>query len=498
MLRRSLWICLLAFLALPVQAQPADALGRAIDAVLDDDTFSNAHWGALVVDLTTGGVLYRRNEGKSFTPASNTKLYTTAAALDQLGPDYRYRTVLYADGNVVGGVLRGNLIVRGAGDPAIGGRFTDGDRTATFRAWADSLRARGITRVEGDLIGDDDLFDDTPLGYGWSWDDETYWYAAEVGALSFNDNNVDVAIDGRGVGEPGRVSWEPAGTDYIRVVNRTLTVPASERIDEGYARARGTNTLVLSSRVPAGRTDHESLTITNPTRFFVHVLREVLLAEGVLVEGRPVDVDDLSIRPDYAAPGLRRVASYTAPPLSEIVDVINKRSQNLYAEQVLRTLGAERPVLDDDDLEAGSAAMGVAAAHRTFAAAGVDTSRLQLVDGSGLSRLNFVTPAMTMALLRHMWTHPDAGVRAAFLASLPVGGVDGTLEYRFRDGPARGRVQAKTGTLSNGSALSGYVEAADGTPLAFVLMVNHYTGARSRVAKAAEDRVVALLARHRP
>ncbi len=261
-------------------AQPTNdaraQLERAIDEVLDDEALANGWWGVMVVEMQTGEVLYRRHAERSFVPASNTKLYTTAAALDLLGPGYRYRTEVFIDGPIVDGVLEGNVIVRGSGDPVIGGRFNGGDRTEVFRAWADSLRARGITRIDGDLIGDDDVFDDTPLGYGWSWDDETYWYAAEISGLSFNDNNVDFAIEARRQGQPARITWQPFNTDYVRVVNRTLTTSAELRLDEGYARARGTNTIELSSRVPEGRTDFESLTITNPTRFFVHVLREVL------------------------------------------------------------------------------------------------------------------------------------------------------------------------------------------------------------------------------
>jgi len=478
-------------------AQPTNdaraQLERAIDEVLDDEALANGWWGAMVVEMQTGEVLYRRHAERSFVPASNTKLYTTAAALDLLGPGYRYRTEVFIDGPIVDGVLEGNVIVRGSGDPVIGGRFNGGDRTEVFRAWADSLRARGITRINGDLIGDDDVFDDTPLGYGWSWDDETYWYAAEISGLSFNDNNVDFAIEARRQGQPARITWEPFNTDYVRVVNRTLTTSADTTLDEGYARARGTNTIELSSRVPEGRTDFESLTIANPTRFFVHVLREVLLQAGLAVEGRPVDVDDLSIKPDYAR--YRRVAVHRSPPLADIVKVINKRSQNLYAEQVLRTLAAEGP-LDDKEMEPGSAEMGLEVAMGTFVKAGIDTSRIQLVDGSGLSRMNLVTPAMTMALLRYMGHHPEASVQRAFVESMPIGGQDGTLQFRFQQGSARGKVRAKTGTLSNVSVLSGYVPSAEGSSLAFVLMGNHHT-AKGKVVRAAQDRVVNLLAEYR-
>ena len=498
-------LTLTALFPLSPRAQPAptspEALAEYVDAVLDSAAFDNAFWGVKVIDLESGEALYARNAEKSFIPASNTKLYTTAAALDQLGSDYRYRTGLYIDGEIdAEGALEGNLIVRGSGDPAIGGRFTDGDLTQTFRAWADSLRAAGIARIEGDVVGDDDVFDDEPLGYGWSWDDEPYWYAAEISGLSFNDNNVDVAIEGREVGAPAQVRWEPFRTDYVEVVNATRTVPADSALDEGYARERGTNTIRLSSLVPAGRTDTESLTVTNPTRYFVHVLRESLLRSGLPVAGRPVDVDAMPIKPDYEGGRLRRVAVHASPPLGEIAAVVNKRSQNLYAEALIKTLGRERPLspeaLGTREVEPGSAEMGIAAAMETFLEAGIDTSRLQLVDGSGLSRMNLVTPEATAALLRFMWGHPEPDVRRAFYASLPVGGQDGTLRFRYRDGRARGNVRAKTGTVSHASALSGYVTSAGGTPFAFAMMCNHYLVDTDRI-RAVQDAIVEGLARYR-
>lgn len=495
-----------------LQAQPAprspQQLARAIDALLDDAAYANAFWGVMVVNLETGETLYRRHAEKSFMPASNMKLYTTAAALDQLGPAYRYYTRVYVDGPVEGGVLKGNLIVRGAGDATLGGHYDPVtgewketvDATAVFRQWADSLRARGITAIEGDIIGDDDVVDDEALGYGWSWDDETYYYSAQLSGLSFNDNVVHVQITGRNVDEPATIAWYPYNTDYVDVVNQTKTTAPGTRIDEGYHRERGTNTILISSLVPAGQVDSEEITVENPTLFAAHILRETLLQAGIPVAGRAVDVDALSIKPDYTSRGLRPVAVHASLPLADVALMINKPSQNLYADMLLKTLGAERPVTDTgraEDLVPGSTEMGVAAAMATFARAGVDTSRIQVVDGSGLSRHNLITPEMTMALLRYMWHHPDPAVRDAFYASLPVAGVDGTLRNRLRQGPAYQNVRAKTGSLGNVSSLGGYVRGADGTPLAFVMMSNHFM-TRTRQVRDTQDTIAELLARYRP
>lgn len=476
----------LSLIASPARAQDAsiESLRRELGSILLDDATSNGWWGVSVVDLDRGETLFAQASGKSFVPASNTKLYTTASALTLLGPDFRYRTELHASGRIEGGVLHGSLVVRGSGDPSFGPRFS-GDGTRIFRDWADSLRALGITTIAGDVVGDDDLFDDVPLGNGWSWDDEPFWYAAEISGLSYFDNTIDLTVKAATAGQPARLSWEPMSTSYVDVVNATRTLPRGGRLDEDYRRDRGTNRFRIGTAVPEGSSDLESLTVTNPTLYFVHVLREALVAAGIVVQGHPRDVDDLSFKPDY--PTLTRVATHLSPPLAEIVKVVNKPSQNLYAEQLLRTMGAR--VLGE-----GSAEAGWKAALPFLAQAGIDTTRIQLTDGSGLSRTNLVTPDMTVSLLRHMWTQAPVSARDAFVASLPIGGVDGTLAARFRDGRARGNVRAKTGTVSNVSSLSGYVTTAGGSTLAFSIMSNHFTSPAAR-SRAVQDRVVEALAR---
>lgn len=494
-----LLLALIAGLAAPapIHAQPAPppALSDLIETTLAHEAFGGSIWGVIVYDLEAEQVLYERNPNRLFTPASNTKLFTTAAAFDQLGPDYRYETHVFIDGPVRDSTLHGNVIVRGAGDPTIGGHRQKEaeDATAVFRAWADSLRAAGIRHVTGNIIGDDDVFTDTPLGHGWSWDDTPYYYAAEIGGLVFHENTIDLTIEPRSVSMPGRVRWEPFNTDYVTIVNQTRTIAASKKKDEDYERQLGTNVIHLRTELPQGRTEEESLTVTNPTLFFTHVLRQVFEQQGITVDGRAVDIDDLRKKPDYASGALRPVARYTSIPLAALAQPLNRESHNLYAEQLLRTLGVEQPV-DSVDAEIGSAAMGIEAAMRTYARAGVDTSRIQFADGSGLSRHNLITPAAVIQLLAYMWNHPDAAVSSAFYSSLPIGGHNGTLEYRFRDtARARGRVRAKTGTLSNVSALSGYVQSGDGTPLAFSILANHYVAKAKRVREA-QDVIVNGLA----
>lgn len=493
---------LLSALRTPLYAQDypsvegADTeLGQAISDAIDTEPFEGAFWGIHVVNLRTGTVLYSRNADQNFTPASNVKLFTTAAALEQLGPSYRYQTRVYVDGPAREDALQGNLIVRGSGDPTIGGYEHRTNPTWVFRQWADSLQRRGITHITGNIVGDDSRINGTRLGDGWSWSDLSYEYAAEIGGLVFNRNTVDLRVQGREVGEPGRVTWEPFETDFVRVVNRSRTVPYRLDEDEEYQRTVGTNTIHVRTRVHPNSTETESIAVTEPTRYFTHVFREVLLREGVSVEGHAADLRDTAIMPQYDSEEVRRVASYTSPPLSEIARTLNQESENLYAEQLLRTLAAERPPESTDEHPPGSAALGIEAVKKTLVQAEIDTSTIELVDGSGLSHHNMVRPRALVRLLQYMWLHPNPPVSSAFYDSLPQGGQDGTLRYRFRgSAPARANVRAKTGTLSNTSSLSGYVTSERGTPLAFAVLCNHHL-AETKEARATQDVIVNALAR---
>ena len=476
-------------------------LRNAIHRVLDAERFENGFWGVHVLDVESGRTLYARNAGKYFVPASNVKLYSTAAALDLLGPDYRFETRLYIDGVVDGdGALQGNVIARGGADPTLGGHYLsdsgewdeDVDALAVFRAWADSLRAVGVRRIEGDVVGDDDAIDDVPLGVNWSWDDETWYYSAQLSGLSFHDNVIHLYVDGQEPGMPARLRWEPLNTGYVQVVNRTRTTETGTPLKEGYRRMRGGNRIEVTTTLPPGAGELEEITVENPTAYAAYVLREALLEAGIAVAGDPVDADALSIKPSYEAPAYRQVATHRSAPLPDVASIINKPSQNLYADLLLKTIGAELPQ-EDSDLEPGSAAMGIEAAMSTFARAGVDTSGIRLVDGSGLSRLNLVAPEMTTSLLSFMWTHPDERVRDAFYDSLPVAGRSGSLKHRMRQGRAAGNMRGKTGTLTFASSLSGYVRARDGRMLAFSIMSNHHASGAGSVRRA-QDAIVETLA----
>ena len=486
----ALAVLTLAPLAPAVGAQPTSTragLADLIDGVLDAGAFDDAYWGAYVVNLDTGEELYDRNASRRFIPASNMKLLSTAAALDALGPGFRYRTRLYADGEVQNGTLLGALVVRGSGDPTFGGRYADGDVLHVFRQWADSLRALGVRRVQGPVVGDDDVFDNVHLGQGWQWDDLKWYYGAEISGLQYNEGTVHVEVHGTTPGQPARIEVEP-DYGYVRFVNRSTTTSGGG-IREGYDRALSENVFTVTASVPAGRTETEDLSVVNPTDYFVTTLVGLLRDRGIEVVGEPVDVDEWGRRPRYET--LTRVATHTSPPLSELAKETNESSNNLYAEHLLRTLGAY--VYRGADLPTGSAFAGFEASKPFLERIGVDPESFRVADGSGLSALNRLTPVGLVGILRGMYQHPDRATREAFWDSLPVGGYTGTIRSRYRSGDARGNVRAKTGYISGARTLSGYVRSARGDVLAFSLLCNNYTVSTSRVNRA-QDQIVELLA----
>lgn len=501
---RPLWIigvaALLLTLPQPAQGQPATdtqppraQLAQAVSDAVESDAFGGGFWGVQVINLRSGEVLHARNATRPFVPASNVKLATTAAALDHLGPDYRYTTTMYATGPVEDGTLHGNLIVRGAGDPTLGGYRQRRDPAQVFRQWADSLRQAGITRIDGNVIGDAGPVPDPPFGHGWSWEDLSYGYGAPIGGLIFNENTVDLTVRGRNVGQPARVQLTAFQTDYVSIQNRSRTVPTSAEDDEDYVRLPGTNTIRVRTRVYPSVVEDATIAISDPTRYFTHSLRTVLQRNGISVDGHAASLDAVGLTPQYRDSTYQRVASYTSPPLARIARTLNYESRNLYAEQLLRTLALEVSPETSEDHPPGSAPLGIEAVRETLVRAGVDTSRVELADGSGLSRQNLLTPRAVAKVLQHMWVHPDSATSTAFYESLPRGGEDGTLAYRFR-GPGAPEVQAKTGTLSQVSALSGYTTTAQGTPVAFSILSNHHLAESSR-ARAAQDTIVNAIGR---
>jgi D-alanyl-D-alanine carboxypeptidase/D-alanyl-D-alanine-endopeptidase (penicillin-binding protein 4) len=467
--------------ALPAPAPavtPGRALAAALDSLFADTAFAHAHWGVEVRSLTRGDELYRHQADRLVVPASNMKIVTGSVALETLGPDYRYRTPVAATGEVHGGTLNGDLVVLGSGDPTFAAHFT-GDARATFLAWGDSLRAHGITRITGNVVGVDAAFDGVPYGRGWAWDDMDASYSAEVSGLEFNEGFATVRVSpGTAQGAPAVVAVQPA-TSYVAVVDSAVTGAPGSASTIALARPAQGGGVVVTGSVPRDTAfvEDEVAIRSNPL-YFASVLRETLAGAGIRVDGRAVE----GRAPGAAAPLFTQVSR----PLGEILAGFLKPSQNQIGEILLKTLGRERR-------GTGSAAAGAAVVDSVLTTWGLPARRLlSQADGSGLSRYDLVAPELLAGVLAHMMRSPNWQI---WYDDLPIAGVDGTLGGRMKGTPLAGNVHGKTGTLSGVRSLSGYLSTSAGERIVFSMIVNNHTlSARDadRLAEAALLRIYAL------
>ena len=475
-MRRALLVGILcaAAVRLAAAAPAAGGLKAEIDRLVDRPPFASALWGIEVRSLKSGQLLYARNADKNLKPASTFKLLTTAAALDAFGPEARLRTTLETAGRIDGlGRVLGDVFVVGRGDPDLSGRFANGRATAAFEELADALVAAGVRRIEGRLVGHEGLFKGERRGEDWSWGDLVWWYGAEVSALSFNDNCVDLHVGpGERVGDPVVFEATPPSS-YYTIVSTATTSAAGSKDDLTLERAAGANVIRLSGTFPLGQAATElNVALEDPARWATTVLAAVLAGKGVLVAG------GIATSSEPLPQGVHPLASHDSPPLSEILKGVNKPSQNLHAEMLLRLLGAR--LKGEGSLSAGQDAL-----KEFLRRSGFEPARAVLQDGSGLSRSDLVTAHDMVSLLAAMDRHRYAQV---FRDSLPLAGVDGSLRYRMKGTPAEGRIQAKTGGLRNTAALAGYATTRRGERVAFAILVNHHT-TNGREAAALIDAV---------
>lgn len=448
--------------------------------ILGDRSVSAGTWGVEVRSLASRDVLFEANAHRLLTPASTLKTLTLAVAADQLGWNYTFETRALATGTVDNGVLDGDLVVVGAGDPSFDD--WDGGASATFGEWASRLKERGITTIGGRIVGNDDVFQDEGLGAGWMWDDLAFAYSAPASGLQFNEGSAQITITpGAAAGEPAMLALTPTHA-RVPMVNRVSTVPAggATAIDmEALPRTPGA---ILSGTIAldAGRTVR-LVSVGNPTLYFANAVRTGMIANGIDVLGGAVDADDL-VDPPATSPSLIEL-THRSPALSALADTLMKLSQNLYAETLLRTLGRVRG-------RAGTAEGGIAVIRQVLSAWGVPPSEVLMADGSGLSRYNLVTADALVTTLAHVYD--DAGLREPFMASLPVAGRAGTLAERMKGTAAEGNVTAKSGSFTNARAVAGYLRTADGEPLVFAIAANNYGVAPAEVDRVTDAILVAL------
>ena len=454
-----------------------------LDRIFGAPVMQQGIWGVEVKSLDSGRILYARNPRTLMMPASNMKILTLAAAAETLGWDYRFKTTLESAGAVDGGVLHGDLVVHGTGDPTINTR--DLRDVAVFDGWAAALKAAGITAIEGNVVGDDTSFDGRRLGQGWSWDYLQDGYAAPIGALEYDEDVATLTIrPGTRAGDAATLELPP-GTG-LGLVHHVATGEAGSKTEISVERPAGAAWLEVSGAIAADAAMvTRQVAVANPTLYFAHALLRGLVERGIQVRGLPVEIQRWEGR--ISALPRRVLVETQSPPLRDIATTMMKVSQNLYAETLLKAVGAARSGA------VGSAGSGIGAARDLFAAWQIAPGTYVQVDGSGLSRYDYVTADMVVSLLERMYRDPRH--RDAFLATLPVAGRDGTIASRFKHTRAEGNASAKTGSISNVRALSGYVRSKDGETLAFSILANSFTIPAATVNYVA-DVAVERLANH--
>ncbi len=447
-------------------------LQKSIDAILEDSIFVSAHAGIKIVSLTDERVLYERDSKVLFHPASNLKLLTSAATLHALGTNYKFRTALYLDSLNADGTVVGNLFIKGFGNPDL--------TMKDLKSMIEQLRTGGVRKVQGGIVCDVSYFDDLYWGKGWMWDDEPSFYEAFISPLSINDNCVRVIVGpGKRIGDSVLVRLDPE-SKFLAIVNKGFTgADTSENtLDVSREFKIRMNTIVVEGTLPHSSREREFvLSVWHPEVYAAALLREELERQGVKVLGQT--------RMGIVDTQAREVVLHEWPIDSVIIN-LNKTSDNLSAENLLKVVGAEKRGTP------GSAAKGISVVNEFLSSSGIDTTSYLMVDGSGVSHYNLINADTYARLLSAVYRHK--GIFDLFYTSLPIAGVDGTLQNRMKETAAAGKVRAKTGTISGVSTLSGYAQTADGDTLAFSILMDHFTGS-SKPYRDAQDKIAELLSR---
>ncbi|MEG5016406.1 MULTISPECIES: D-alanyl-D-alanine carboxypeptidase/D-alanyl-D-alanine endopeptidase [unclassified Microcoleus] len=454
-------------------------LGAQVDAIANRPEFSRSRWGILIQPLSSTTTLYSRDAQKYFIPASNAKLLTTAAALQKLGADFRIKTSVYSGEN-------GSLYVAGRGDPSIA--------EAQLKSLAQQLKQRGISQVN-QLIGDDSYFQGSAVNPNWEWEDAQAGYGAPINSLIFNQNAIDLLLSPQALGQPLKVTFVEAKlANQWQLQNNSVTVAQNESEFIEIGREFDRPIIRVGGQLKVGAEPESAyVAVVNPANNFLQYFQQALAAEGIPVKQALVASASRNLN--------QELATVESPPLAELVRETNRVSNNLYAEVLLRLLGKvtdkmplpqtltdKMPVPQEDTGE-----MGLKELKTVLTQLGVNPNSYRLADGSGLSRHNLITPEALVQTLRLMANSPAASI---YRQSLPIPGEKGTLKNRFNVTPNRVILQAKTGTMSGVSALSGYIEVPNYEPLVFSIIVNQSDLSTAKM-RSATDEIVLLLNRLR-
>ncbi|WP_459213931.1 D-alanyl-D-alanine carboxypeptidase/D-alanyl-D-alanine endopeptidase [Sphaerospermopsis aphanizomenoides] len=437
-------------------------LKSSIDNIINRPVFKRMRWGILVKPLSSPQTLYSRDAEKYFIPASVTKLFTTAAALQKLGKDFRMRTSIYQEAD---GILR----VVGRGDPSL--------KDEQMKILAKQLYQQGIREVD-QLIADDSYFQGEIVHPSWQWEDVQAYYGAPVNSLIFNENAVLLTLLPQKIGQPLRLQWaDPTEAYKWKIENNSVTVQENEPGSVEVNRDLKGQILEIKGKLAVNaKPEITALAVFNPVQNLLINFRINLAMAGIKVK---------HTSSKNGGKNEQEIAAIESPPLSDLVGETNKNSNNLYAEVLLRTLANKQPLAKNKT----TADVGLEVLKSTLTELGVEPTSYILVDGSGLSRKNLISPEALVQLLQIM---DKSSLAEVFHASLPVAGISGTLKNRFLNTSAQGIVQAKTGTMMGVVSLSGYVNGSNYEPLVFSIMVNQSEQPTSVVRKAMDEIVVLL------
>lgn len=441
-------------------SQTVQSIEQRIQHIINTSAAPNAIWSVSVRDVT-GLEIVSLNSNTLLRPASNLKLLTSAAIMNVFGPDHRFETPIYGDGELIDNTWYGNLFVIGVADPSMDGKLYEEDRLFVFKSFLAQLRQAGIHQIKGSLYGDISIFGDEPYPGGWEWDDLSFYYAPEISALAFNGNCVDLEVraDGK-IGEKPSITWFPFETPYVKFINEQAITPRGTRYIESYRRLPGSNEILLRSTMPEGYFEEECLSVPNASMFFMDTFARFLQSEGVSIEE---SVELLSMPVDTSRMTL--LAKHTSKPLHEIMNIVNKDSDNLYTEMLMRAAQHRKT---------GSRAMhneSVAMVRDYATIKGFKPANVYMKDGSGLASFNLLTTSEMSFFLYNMAREPFFD---AYKGSFSIAGIAGNFRNRFGRTPLIGNIQGKSGFISGVRAISGYINTEKNNTLIFSIITNNY------------------------
>lgn len=470
-------ILIFLFLLNSLSVSQSQTLKEKLDQLLKDEFFESSLIATDIYDLTADEYLYRVNSKMLLHPASNMKLFTSIAGLLTLGVDYQFLTSLYYDGEILGSTLYGNLYIEGGCDPEF--------RTENLSNFILSLKALNINSIVGNIYADLSFKDSLYWGVGWMWDDDPSTDAPYLSALNINGNAVSVTLNGANVGQSAEIILNP-NSEFFSVNNQTITVLKKEEEDFYITRNwfNRKNEIIASGKVSLEKENNENgdkqVNVLNPELYFLTLFKETLIQNGISFTG------DISIT---KLPPINKYLGSITTSLMTVLMNVNKNSNNLSAEMVLYAMAEKyfgRPATAEN---------GIKVINELITSVGHNPEEYRIVDGSGVSHYNLISAELILDILKYIYTNEKEVYRRLW-ETLPIAGIDGTLEKRMTNSSAFNNVRAKTGTLSGVNALSGYVTAANGNQIAFSILIQNHVNKTSE-ARQFQDEICKILAEYR-